>query len=649
MAGQDPAAQRVVLVPCRNDGARADGSPGEGNGRRLRELLERITRARPADAGDGLGALLAGRTVSVGDRIVVNRTGTALECRVEDTVPAGTVVIDADTSVVIDADAGGERGSTTYQDVGGLGKEVARVREMVELPLRSPELFDHLGVDPPRGLLLYGPPGCGKTLIARAVARESGAYFININGPEVIQKHYGESEEFLRQVFADAEKNAPSIIFFDEIDALAPSRETVLGDVEKRVVSQLLSLMDGVRSRGQIVVIAATNLPNAVDPALRRPGRFDREIGINPPGKSGRLEVLRIHTRHMPLAADVDLDKLAGLTHGFVGADLAALCREAALNCVRDARGAPAADARQGTLALRVSMAQFLQALSEIKISSIREMSTEVADVRWEDVGGLEPVKQLLRETVEWPLQYAPRFAHAGTRPPRGILLTGKSGTGKTFVVNALAAETEINFIDAKGPELLSKWVGESERGIREVFKRARQSAPCILFFDEIDAIAPTRGHGDGGAQIGERMVGQLLLELDNPIGLDGVVILAATNRPDLVDPALLRPGRFDFVVELPVPERDERLAILRSHCRHRPLGGDVDLAALAADTEGMTGADLQSLCQRAAMLAIRESVETSPGPQFPPFTLDRGHFAAALAAMAVAGTPFAHAAAGSS
>lgn len=524
--------------------------------------------------------------------------------------------------------------SISYEDIGGLNKEVSRVREMVELPLRYPQIFEQVGIEPPKGLLLYGPPGCGKTLIARAVAKEAGVHFINVNGPEIIQQHYGESEEKLRQIFEEAQDYSPAIIFFDEIDALAPNRDTVLGDVEKRVVAQLLTLMDGLRSRGRVIVIAATNLPNNVDPALRRPGRFDREIGINPPDKIGRLEILKIHTRGMPLSDDTNMEQIAALTHGFLGADLAALCREAAMVCIREYFSEVNDEAARSEIKvedIKVKMKHFETALNEFDLSTTRQVSTEVSEVNWDDIGGLTEIKNMLRESVELPLKYSERFEYAKIRPPKGILLTGASGTGKTLLVKALATESEVNFISVNGPELLSKWVGESERGIREIFKKARQSAPSILFFDEIDAIVPIRGNGDGGSHIGERMVGQFLLEMDSIEDLQGVLVIAATNRPDLIDKALLRPGRFDFVVELPIPDCRERLSILQIYCQGRNISAEVSLKNLAQTTEGFTGADLKALCQRAAMIAIKESIKMQPEKQVTPFSIEKEHFEEAL------------------
>jgi len=555
------------------------------------------------------------------DCIEIISAGARRLYRVLATVPDAVVVPDANTQIEVLAELEQMDNSAAYDQVGGLSNEVARVREMVELPMRHPQVFHHLGIDPPRGLLLYGPPGCGKTLIARAVARESGAHFIHINGPEIIQKHYGESEEVLRNLFAEAQRYEPSVLFFDEIDALAPNRETVLGDVEKRVVAQLLALMDGLHDRGRIFVLAATNLPNSIDPALRRPGRFDREIAINPPDKSGRLEILKIHSRNMPLASDVDLESIAARTHGFLGADLAALCREAAMCCARDLKRGFHNDYLDAVNA-RVALKHFDVALGEFDLSTTRQVSTEMAEARWAQIGGLHKARRVLQESVEWPLKYPERFAMAGATPARGILLTGSPGTGKTLLARAIATESEVNFISVKGPELLSKWVGESERGIREVFRRARQSAPSILFFDEIDAIAPRRGEESGAAKIGDRMVGQILLEMDNLENQPGVVVMAATNRPESLDSALLRPGRFEVIVQLELPNLEERLEILQIHTRAIPLDDSVDLAALAAETDGMNGADLQSICRRAAMAAIADSVAADPGRHFQPFTV---------------------------
>ena len=585
-----------------------------------------------------LRRLLKGMQVIAGDRLRASLFGRPLDFTVAATVPDGAVVFDGSTVIRIDSKSSASGGvpAVSYEDIGGLGKEVTRVREMIELPLRYPEVFERLGIDPPRGALLYGPPGSGKTLIARAVAHEAGVSFININGAEIMQQGYGESEATLRKIFQEAQEHTATIIFIDEIDALAPNRETVLGEVEKRVVAQLLGLMDGLRSRGKVIVIAATNLPNNIDPALRRPGRLDREIGLNPPDKVGRLEILQIHTRGMPLADDVDMGRLAATTHGFLGADLASLCREAAMLCARDLL--PKVDfahtrlPEEALAAIRVEMMHFEQAQNEIDLSTTRQVVTEVPNVKWDEVGGLEEVKRTLREAVEWPLKYADRFEYVRTNAPRGVLLTGGPGTGKTLVAKALATESGVNVITVKGPELLSKWVGESERGIREIFKKARQSAPTIVFFDELDAIVPKRGQGGGGAHVSERMVGQFLLEMDSLDEVRGVLVLGATNRLDLIDPALLRPGRFDLVVELPMPDYDTRYAILEIYFRERTLSTDVSLAQLAKDTAGMTGAELEGLCRRSAMLSIRDSIESHPGKEFAPFRIEARHFKAAVA-----------------
>jgi transitional endoplasmic reticulum ATPase len=589
-----------------------------------------------------IGTLLENAPLLVGDRVRVTLFGSrAIDFVVKDTSPKGLVFVDRATAVRIAGEAGavGEarnQPGVSYEDVGGLGREIARIREMIELPMRHPEVFARLGIEPPKGVLLFGPPGCGKTLIARAVAAETSAHFVHINGPEIIHKFYGESEANLRKTFDEAQARAPSIVFIDEIDAIAPKREAVQGEVEKRVVAQLLTLMDGLESRGHVVVIGATNIPDSIDPALRRPGRFDREISVLVPDKTGRLEILHIHTRGMPLAADVDLEKLAEITHGFVGADLAGVCREAAMSCLR--RALPQIDFKnpelpyEELLKLEVSMDHFLEALTETEPSAIREVFTERPDVKWEDVGGLTEVKQLIREMVAWPLTYADRFKSVKLNPPKGLLLTGPPGTGKTLVAKAAAAESGINFISLKGPALISKWVGESEKGVREVFKKARQSAPCMVFFDELDALVPRRGGGDSGGHVTERVVGQFLAELDGIEELRGVVILGATNRPDMIDPALLRAGRFDLIVELPAPDLEARLAILRVHTRGRRLSPEIDLASFAERAEGFVGADLEALCRRAAMLAIRESIEREPNPAFTPFSIELRHFEAAFA-----------------
>ncbi len=504
--------------------------------------------------------------------------------------------------------------TVTYEDIGGMREVIQKVREMIELPLRHPELFERLGVEPPKGVLLYGPPGTGKTLLARAVANESGANFISISGPEVTSKWYGESEKRIRDIFEEAEKNSPSIIFIDEIDALAPKREEVTGEVEKRMVSQLLTTMDGLKKRGKVIVIAATNRPNALDPALRRPGRFDREIEIPVPDRNGRLEILKIHSRNMPLTKDVDVNWLADVTYGYVGADLWALAKEAAMSALR--RVLPEIKWKEESELpkeimekLIVTKKDFENALHMVEPSAMREVLVEIPKIKWEDVGGLEDVKQVLKEMVEWPLNYPDSFERLGIQPPRGILLYGPPGTGKTLLAKAVANESGANFISVKGPELRSKWVGESERMIRDLFKRAKQVAPCIIFFDEIDALAPRRGLGYG-EHATESIVSQVLTEMSGLEELKGVVVIAASNRPDIIDPALLRPGRLDRRVMVPAPDLKSRLEILKVHTKSMPLKG-VNLKDLAEKTEGFSGADLEALVREAAMIALRENIKT--------------------------------------
>src|SRR6476469_1226183 len=501
-----------------------------------------------------------------------------------------------------------------------VGDAVSRVREMIELPLRHPELFQRLGVEAPKGVLLHGPPGTGKTLLAKAVANETNSSFYTIGGPEIMSKYHGESEERLRNVFQEAEKNAPSIIFIDEIDSIAPKREEVTGEVERRIVAQLLSLMDGMKSRGKVVVIAATNRINAIDPALRRPGRFDREIEIGVPNRDGRLEVLQIHTRGMPIDKDVNLEKLADISHGFVGADLQALAKEAAMRALR--RVLPEMNLSSESIPLDtlrkiiVKMQDFMDVIKEMEPSAMREVFVEVPDIKWEDIGGLSSIKQELQEAVEWPLKYLVVFTYADATPPKGILLYGPPGTGKTLMAKAAANESEANFISIKGPELLSKWVGESEKGIREIFRKARQAAPCVIFFDEIDSIAPTRGGGFGDSNVTERVISQLLTELDGLEILTNVVVIAATYRPDIIDPALLRPGRFDRLLYVSPPDRESRIQILKIHTTKKPLADDVKIDVLEDQTEEYTGADIAALASAAVMLALREHVEKYKDPK---------------------------------
>ena len=560
--------------------------------------------------------------VTKGDNVMIPYFGGRLTFQVISTSPAAdAVIITQRTTFVISEKGETLRGvpQVSYEDIGGLKEEIQKVREMIELPLRHPEIFEKLGVEAPKGVLLYGPPGTGKTLLAKAVANESNAHFISISGPEIMSKFYGESEARLREIFKEAKEKAPSIIFIDEIDSIAPKREEVTGEVERRVVSQLLSLMDGLEARGKVIVIAATNRPNAIDPALRRPGRFDREIEIKVPDKKGRLEILQIHTRHMPLAADVDLEKLASVTHGFVGADLEYLCKEAAMKTLR--RVLPSLKLDEEKVPpevlnnLVVTMEDFENALKDVTPSAMREVYLETPDVRWEDIGGLEAVKKELMEAVEWPLKYPELYKKLGYEMPKGILLYGPSGTGKTMLAKAVATESEANFISVRGPELLSKWVGESERGVREVFRRARQAAPCIIFFDEIDAIAPVRGLG-GDSMVTERVVSQLLTELDGIQPLSGVVVLAATNRIDMVDPALLRARRFDKLLYVPLPDRAARLQILQIHTRGKPLKEDVDLGKIADITEGFSGADLAAVVNTAVSLVLQEFVSKYKTPE---------------------------------
>jgi len=542
----------------------------------------------------------------------------SLKFVVVDSNPKAAVVITENTELTLSPKAQEiieeKIPDVTYEDLGGLEEEVKKIREMVELPLKHPEIFSRLGIEPPAGVLLHGPPGTGKTLLAKAVANESDANFILINGPEIMNKFYGESEKRVRQIFEDAEKSAPSIIFIDEIDAIAPKREETRGEVERRVVAQLLTMMDGLKARKNVVVIAATNRPNSVDPALRRPGRFDREISIRVPDKKGRLEVLKIHTRNMPLTEDVKLEKISEVTHGFVGADLSALCKEAAMSVLR--RILPELKLNEKTKIsdevlekLRVTDEDFKSALKIVRPSAIREVLVESPNVKWTDIGGLEDLKEELKEAVEWPLKHADAFKRMGIRPARGILMYGPPGTGKTLLAKAVASEAEANFIQVKGPALINMWVGESERGIRQIFEKARQVSPCIVFFDEIDSIAQRRGT-ETGNKVTERVVNTLLAEMDGLQELNDVVVIAATNRPDMVDPALMRPGRFDRIINTKIPDKKSRLDVFKIHTKGMPLTKDVKLDKMAELTENYVGADIEAVCREAAMLSLRENIK---------------------------------------
>ncbi|MCD6511987.1 MAG: CDC48 family AAA ATPase [Thermoplasmata archaeon] len=562
-----------------------------------------------------LSHVLEGRVITKGDAIEFNIMGRRVDLIVKSySPPADAVVISDSTEITVSDKPVKEEElkipRVTYEDIGGLKDEIRQVREMIELPLKHPEIFERLGIEAPKGVLLHGPPGTGKTLLAKAVANETNANFYSLSGPEIMSKYYGESEENIRKIFKEAQENAPSIIFIDEIDSIAPKREEVKGEVERRIVAQLLALMDGLQERGKVVVIGATNRINAIDPALRRPGRFDREIEIGIPDKKGRREILEIHTRGMPLAEDVNLDKLAEITHGFSGADLAALCKEAAIRALR--RVLPEIDLETDKIPaeilnkIEVTDKDFYDAFKSMSPSALREVVIESPNIRWDDIGGLEEAKQKLKEAVEWPLKYGDVFHYMDAKPPKGILLYGPPGTGKTMLAKAVATESEANFISVKGPEFLSKWVGESERAVRETFRKARQAAPCVIFFDEIDAIAPARG-SLGDSHVTERVISQILTELDGLEELRDVTVIAATNRPDIIDPALLRPGRFDRLIYIPPPDKKARLEIFRIHTKKKPLAKDVSIEELAEKTEGYTGADIAAVCNEAVMAAIRE------------------------------------------
>jgi len=630
-------AKNVTIAPAR-EGLMIRANP---------EVFKHGLLGRPVVKGDivSLGGTQRRRNTMTGHPFfdemfsMLNETTTGfglgdLKFVVVSCEPKQAVLITENTEVVFNpkaVDVSEEKViDVTYEDIGGLDEELKKVREMIELPLKHPEIFERLGIDAPKGVLLHGPPGTGKTLLAKAVANETNANFILINGPEIMSKYYGQSEENLRKKFEEAEKTAPSIIFIDEIDAIAPKREESKGEVERRVVAQLLAIMDGLQSRGKVIVIAATNIPNVLDPALRRPGRFDREIEIGVPNETGRLTILKIHTRNMPLDKSVDLLSLAAITHGFVGADVASLAREAAMTVLRRVLGDTML--REGEPIpqeildkLILSQSDFKEALKVVRPSALREVLVEIPNVKWTDIGGLDNVKQELIEAVEWPLKFKADFKRMGVKPPKGVLIYGAPGTGKTLLAKAVANESAANFILVKGPEMLSKWIGESEKAVREVFKKARQASPTIVFFDEIDSIAPTRGMGGGGndSHVTERVVNQLLTEMDGLQDLNDIVIIGATNRPDIIDTALLRPGRFDRIILAPVPDVKSRKEIFRVHTKGMPLDKDVDINQLIDKTEGYVGADIESVCREAAIFALREDMKAK--------TIKMKHFEKAL------------------
>lgn len=613
-------AKKVVLAPTENN-IRVQGDVRglfQGKAMVQGDIIGSQIRTRPTSMGMGFDSIFSD--------LMDFSPMKEIKFAVVSTKPAGIVVVGPNTEVELHespVDVSNIEGVTnlvdvSYEDIGGLKDEVKKVREMIEIPLKRPELFDKLGIAPPKGVLMHGPPGTGKTLLAKAVASESDAHFIAINGPEIMSKYVGGSEENLREYFEEAEENAPSIIFIDELDAIAPKREDTQGETERRTVAQLLTLMDGLKSRGQVVVIGATNRPDSLDQALRRPGRFDREIEIGVPDSEEREEILEIHTRNMPLAEDVDLHKLASTTHGFVGADLESLCKEAAMRVVRRIIPEIKNDEEIPEEVLKkivVTNDDFKSALKEIQPSALREVLVQVPNVKWDDVGGLDDVKQELKEAVEWPLKHPEKFEKFGVRPPKGTLLYGVPGTGKTLLAKAVASESEANFISIKGPELLSKWVGESEQGVREVFRKAKQTAPTVIFFDEIDSIASTRSANDSDSGVTKRVVNQLLTEMDGLEELEDVAIIAATNRPDILDAGLMRPGRFDRHIKVDLPNEDTRLSIFKVHTESMPLADDVSLEKLAKQTDGYVGADIEAVCREAAMLTLRNNLDAENVP----------------------------------
>lgn len=613
-------AKKVVLAPTENN-IRVQGDVRglfQGKAMVQGDIIGSQIRTRPTSMGMGFDSIFSD--------LMDFSPMKEIKFAVVSTKPAGIVVVGPNTEVELHespVDVSNIEGVTnlvdvSYEDIGGLKDEVKKVREMIEIPLKRPELFDKLGIAPPKGVLMHGPPGTGKTLLAKAVASESDAHFIAINGPEIMSKYVGGSEENLREYFEEAEENAPSIIFIDELDAIAPKREDTQGETERRTVAQLLTLMDGLKSRGQVVVIGATNRPDSLDQALRRPGRFDREIEIGVPDSEEREEILEIHTRNMPLAEDVDLHKLASTTHGFVGADLESLCKEAAMRVVRRIIPEIKNDEEIPEEVLKkivVTNDNFKSALKEIQPSALREVLVQVPNVKWDDVGGLDDVKQELKEAVEWPLKHPEKFEKFGVRPPKGTLLYGVPGTGKTLLAKAVASESEANFISIKGPELLSKWVGESEQGVREVFRKAKQTAPTVIFFDEIDSIASTRSANDSDSGVTKRVVNQLLTEMDGLEELEDVAIIAATNRPDILDAGLMRPGRFDRHIKVDLPNEDARLSIFKVHTECMPLADDVSLEKLAKQTDGYVGADIEAVCREAAMLTLRNNLDAENVP----------------------------------